>query len=888
MNSCILYLLANQKTQKTTTQDCEMGSSSARITCHNCGQTATYWYSNVAECDNCCPSWKCTIQSDEVVIDATMPDLSTTDTQTTSFLDVSSGVDVGSSAIENPFDTADAVTTAGLDDFFKRPVRIANFTWNISDPVGVLSTISPWNLYFNNANIKYKLNNFAFMRANLHLKFVLNASPFYYGSMRASYQPLPAFKTSTIIAGTAGGQSNSELIPYSQQPGVWLKPQHSEGADMVLPFFYPRSFLRAQVASDYTDMGTLRFIIYNALASANGVTGTGATVQVYAWAEDVVLAGPTVGLAMQADEYGTGPVSGPASTVAKIAGMVKGVPIIGKFATATEMGARAVSGIAKLFGFTNVPVIEPAMPFRPLAFPQLASPEIGYPVEKLTLDSKNELSIDPTIVGLPPQDELSIESFVTRQSYLVSVPWSTATVVDTPLFTSKVTPCMWLRGTGTGGMSQYTPIGLASRMFSSWRGDIIFTFRFIASPFHKGRVRISYDPYGTAVQTTADTGPTVFNKVVDLGAETEVDVRIPYQQALAWCYTYDSAVSLVSPYSTSSSPTVPYSDTFDNGILSVKVLTLLSAPVATSTVNMQVFVRAADNFELANPRVLQPTESPFAIQSDEYAETKEGQQTSMGTNGGEILVERSRVHFGEVTRSFRQLLRRQNLVDVIVPPTNTTQRGYYRLFQTRFPPAPGFDPNGWDTAKGLITVATTYPISLTSLMPYTLLSNCFLAQKGSMHWHYNWLGPSEVSISAQRYNSQLNTISKGYSVSTPGTASQDSYAMFNGRGLTQAGTALTHQATNAGLSVSFPNYTAFKFQSTNPNMGTRTASTSSGAYDGGIFDAAIVTITADGTVSDLNKGRLERYCGVGTDFTLHFFLNCPTLMYLDFYNLVPV
>ena len=865
-----------------------MGSSSARITCHNCGQTATYWYSNVAECDSCCPSWKCSIQSEEVVIDVPSPALSVTDTQTTSFLDVNSGVDIGSSAIENPFDTADAVTTAGLDDFFKRPVRIANFTWNTSDPVGVLSSISPWNLYFNNANIKYKLNNFAFMRANLHLKFVLNASPFYYGSMRASYQPLPSFKTSTIIAGTSGGQANSELMPYSQQPGIWLKPQHSEGADMVLPFFYPRSFLRAQVASDYTDMGTLRFIIYNALASANGVTGTGATVQVFAWAEDVVLAGPTVGLAMQADEYGTGPVSGPASTVAKIAGMVKGVPIIGKFATATEMGARAVSGIAKLFGFTNVPVIESTLPYRPSPFPQLASPELGYPVEKLTLDAKNELSIDPTIVGLSAHDELSIESFVTRQSFLVSTPWSTATAVDTPLFTSKVTPCMWLGGSNSGDTNQYTPLGLASRMFNSWRGDIIFTFRFIASPFHKGRVRISYDPYGTAVQTTADTGPTVFNKIVDLGAETEVDVRIPYQQALAWCYTYNGPPSLSVPYSTSSTPVVTYTDTFDNGILSVKVLTLLSAPVASSTVNMQVFVRAADNFELANPKSIQPVESPFVCQSEEYSEVKAGQEASMGADGGEILVDRSRVHFGEVTRSFRQLLRRQNLIDVIVPTSNSTQRGYYRIAQTRFPPVPGFDPNGWDTAKGLITTATTYPYNISNLTPYTLLSNCFVAQRGSLHWHYNWLGPSAVSMSAQRITFQLSTISKGYIVSTPGTSSQDSYNMLNGRGYSQAGTALTHQLTNAGLSVSFPNYTAFKFQSTNPSMGTTTASTSSAAYDGGVYDTALVSITADGPTSDLNKGRLERYCGVGTDFTLHFFLNCPTLSCTRYYSLVPV
>ncbi len=821
------------------------------------------------------------------MIPATTSSMAPTETQTTTFLDMSPGVDVGKSAIENPFDVSDAVTTAGLDEFFKRPVRIANFTWNTSDPVGVLSSIAPWNLYFNNANIKYKLNNFAFMRANLHLKFVVNASPFYYGSMRASYQPLPAFKSSTIVSGNAGGQANSELIPYSQQPGVWLKPQHSEGGDMVLPFFYPRSFLRAQVAQDYTDMGTLRFIIYNALASANGVTGQGVTVQVYAWADDVVLAGPSVGLSMQADEYGTGPVSGPASTVARIAGMVKGVPIIGKFATATEMGARAVSGIAKLFGFTNVPVISDTEPFRPSPFPQLASPELGFPVEKLTMDSKNELSIDPTVVGLPPHDELAIEAFATRQSYLTSAAWTTVTAVDTPLFTTKVTPCMWTGASTTGAIQQYTPIGLLSKMFKSWRGDIIFTFRFIASPFHKGRVRISYDPYGSTVQTTSDTGPTVFNQIVDLGAETEVDVRIPYQQALAWCYSYTNNSLLTVPYTTSSSPALAYTDTFDNGILSVKVLTLLSAPVASSTVNMQVFVRGADNIEFANPSTILYNNSPFAVQSEEYVEEHKGDERPMGQNSGEMLLERSRVHFGENVRSLRQLLRRANFVDAIVPNANSTDRGYYVITQTRFPPAPGYDPSGWSSAKGLIVPASNFAINYTSMLPYHLISNCFVAQRGSMQWHYNWFGPNEITISAQRYTEQVTAVSRSYVAATYSTISQYDKGMVNSRGQTQAGTALTNQWTNAGLSVSCPNYTVFKFQTTNPTSFTAPADTSSGAYDGSLYDTLQLRLSVDGPTANLNNGRLERYCGVGTDFNLHFFLNCPTLYSMNITSTTP-
>lgn len=827
-----------------------------------------------ADCKNCLPNSYCVMQSDETPISLTEATTPAVHTETTSFMDVTSGVTAGHAAVENDFDTADAVVAAGLTDFLKRPVRIASFSWQQSDAVGVLQGISPWHLYFNNANIKYKLNNFAFLRADLHVKVVINASPFYYGSMRACYQPLPNFKTNTILAGTSGGIANSELIPYSQQPGIWLKPQMSEGGEMVLPFFYPRSYLKAQVAQDLIDMGYLRFIVYNTLNSANGATGTGVSVQVYAWAENVTLAGPSVGLAMQADEYGVGPVSGVASTVASIASKLRTVPVLGKFATATEMGATAIAGIAKLFGFTNVPVIEPAMPFRPSPLPQLASPEIGYPLEKLTLDSKNELSIDPSLAGLEGEDPLAITKFVSKESYLVSSTWSTSTPVDTPLFTAAVSPAMGTFSSVGGSFSQFTPMALVSRLFNSWRGDIIFTFRFIATPFHKGRVRISYDPYGSSVQTTADTGPVVYNKIVDLGAETDVDVRIPYQQALAWCYSYSNADG--TKFSTSSTPTVPYTDTFDNGIISVKVLTLLTAPVATSNVFMQVFVRGAENMEFGNPRSLENSLTPYAMQSEEYSESTAGVETPMGENDGTIVPERSRVYFGENVGSLRVLMRRSNWLDSFTPTSNTTQFGTWQLWQTKYPPYYGYDPTGYMFAKGITVPGTTFRANLNMVTPWHYIVNCFVGQRGSTHWHYNWDGPQDVTMRVVRSTNSFTANFFGYSVNTPGTASANQLNLRLTVRNTAGGVAVTNQKTQAAISVGDPNYTVFKFQSTDPSNSTN-PQLSGARYDGSCYEGLTVEINANGPVTDLGTGRLERYFAIGTDYTPLFFLNCPSL-----------
>jgi hypothetical protein len=94
------------------------------------------------------------------------------------------------------------------------------------------------------------------------------------------------------------------------------------------------------------------------------------------------------------------------------------------------MIASTTAGVAKLFGYTNVPVIEEAKPVRVSQFANFASPEIGYPVNKLTVDAKNELSIDPTILGLPNVDELSIRHIVTKPAYYYQFDWTTAANVD--------------------------------------------------------------------------------------------------------------------------------------------------------------------------------------------------------------------------------------------------------------------------------------------------------------------------------------------------------------------------------------------------------------------------------------------------------------------------
>lgn len=798
--------------------------------------------------------------------------------QTTAFMDANPGSSVGVSASPLDYELADAQTSAGLTDFLSRPVRIFTTTWSPSDPQGLLSTaFRPWYEFLNNSSIKNKLSNYAFLRGNLKMKIITNASPFLYGSARLVYQPLPDFTASTITSSIP-----SSLIPLSQRPGVWITPSHSEGAEFTCPFVYPRSFVRTQVANDVRSLGSAGLYIYNALASANGATSS-VSVQVYAWMEDVILAGPSVGAVLQADEYGVGVVSAPASAVAAAASTLTKAPLIGRFAKATEIGASAVSNIAKLFGYTNVPVISDPQPMRIQPFPTLATAEIGYPQDKLALDPKNELSIDPSIAGLSGEDEMAIASFVQRESFLVGSTWSSTQVPDTPLFTSIVLPQL---SQNTSNVIDFTPMALASTMFRNWRGDIIFRFRFIASPFHKGRVRISYDPQSSSIQTTGDTGPFVMNRIVDLGAETDVEFRVPYQQALPWCYTLASSLNV--NFSTSATPTLAISDTFNNGMISVKVLTALTGPTTTASVGMQVFVRGAENLEFANPSSLSSDLSPFALQSEEYYHDPGKVSNVMGTSV-DASSHRALVNFGESVRSFRTLLRRHNWLDTVYidNPTASTV-GVYRINQTRFPAYYGYDPAGWNSAKGITVPASDFPFNFVNVTPWHLLAPCFLAQRGSMNWIFNPSKGSQGIVSrVSRYNGSFPGYSNGYISSVATTPNKAEYAYWNSARATTAGSSLIHTNTAAGQAIVAPSFSPFKFQSTRPAYTTIPAGTASPGYDGTVLDTLAIELPYSAADSSLNAVTVERYFGIGADYSLHFFMNCPTLTYINAATVTP-
>ncbi len=798
-----------------------------------------------------------------------------------SFMD-DAAPDTGDIAGNHVFSKSDATIDTNIEEFFRRPVRTNVTTWNESDAVGVKYSMDIWNLWASNTAVKNKLNNYSWFRGDLRVRFQVTVSPFYYGLMKACYQPLPNFKATTIVAAA----NNSHLVPYSQRPHTDIVAGGNDSFDLVIPFIYQQNWLNVQSAQAFTDLGKLDMIIYAPLASANGVTGNGIQIATYCWVENIQLSGASVGFSVQSserDEYGEGVVSRPASWVASAASYFEDIPIIGPFATATRIGAGAVSAIASLFGFTNVPVIEPSDPMHPESFPKMASSEIGFPIEKLTLDPKNELSIDPRIVGLPDgKDEMMISTICERESYLCAATWTDASAVDDILYWTRVNPSLLnFETTALGYKLYYTPMSYVFDKFFNWRGSIIFRFQVVCSKYHRGKLRISFDPSGYTgknLGTDSITSNVVHTAIIDLSTTNDIEFEVPYQQATQFLYNIrDPTIQNWGTNSVIPTAPYPYRPLDDNGMLSIRVLNELTAPVASTSVQLLVFVKAGKDLEFANPTD-EDHGNRFSFFTPQSAELSvEGTEDKITL--APVLSEPDKqylVHFGENIRSMRQLLRRYEYhsIDGITPTNTVNQYSYWIKYFKRMPMSPGYCPSAYNSANKL-SGPGTYPYNFCNMTMLSWFSNMYLAYRGSVNWTFNPTSQRLLS-NLRAFRSPAFVGSNGVltytgDYTTPSRIASSVYNRSPGTG----GQALTNQNTQAGLNIQCPHYSIYKFQSTNPILANQGMDSDGSTYDNFIIEGEFTTPTT----LDLSTVSIHGYCAAGTDFSLLYFLNTPTVWY---------
>ena len=235
-----------------------------------------------------------------------------------------------------------------------------------------------------------------------------------------------------------------------------------------------------------------------------------------------------------------------------------------------------------------------------------------------------------------------------------------------------------------------------------------------------------------------------------------------------------------------------------------------------------------------------------------------------------VKAERNRINFGENIKSLRQILRRSVFsFTAMQSGDSTSQLVLAEVTMGKFPRYFGWDPNGWNNATKVIGTGTA-KFNYVSNTAYNWIAPAYLAQRGSAHWHV--LPDSSGSVTgvfATRLTTNGATTGIGLLQQATGSTAQNASFYAQNMRNQMSGAAATSQLTNAGLSVSIPNMTPYKFQSTDPGLVTLPANTNTAQDDGSNFEMVKFDLSLNNTtVTTLSNTKVHFFFGAGTDFSL--------------------
>lgn len=155
---------------------------------------------------------------------------------------------------------------------------------------------------------------------------------------------------------------------------------------------------------------------------------------------------------------------------------------------------------------------------------------------------------------------------------------------------------------------QPTTLNYICSPFLYWTGSLVYTFRFVKTDYHSGRVEVSFHPFVKTVDP--DRMEYVYKTIIDLRENSEVSITVPYIAPQPW--------KRISTYFDPVNPTPPTPGRemdVMTGVLYVRALTplLCANQIIASEIECLVEVRAGDDFEVQAP--VTSKYLPFSIQN---------------------------------------------------------------------------------------------------------------------------------------------------------------------------------------------------------------------------------------------------------------------------------
>lgn len=651
-----------------------------------------------------------------------------------------------------------------LDEFLSRPIEIDSFPL-----VGAGKSIRDiWALYLRNPTVRAKLKNYAFLRADLNVEVSLSATPFHYGRVFMAYSPWP---NQNFSSSQMNDYSTETFVRYinGMKNVRRMNMSDNEPLHMVIPYISPQPMMRLfnrettvlAATSDFEDAVDMGHLYIGMLDGVNCVNaGASAPVMyIYAWLSNYSLGCPTgtiMALSTESESR-TGPVTYAINNLSKLADGLSKIPVINDYAHASSVALKSLGKFSANYGWSYPVNNNYASRMKNEPY-QSSALTIGRDTaQHLTLTPDQGLTVDPHVVATS-EDEMSIAAMTTREGFLSRFEWNPSTDPMTNMYNTLVSPGV-MQSVSEGKIDTVvpTPLAFAATNFSFWRGDIIYRFDFVASKFHRGKVAILYEP------NVSQNG--LINSTLSLNKQYVMIVDIQETQTVEFCVKWARSRAWAPIERTYTADSLDHSDPDAfNGYLCVFPITNIQSPdnsgipvyVSTRAETMMFNVR--EDFRM----------NDFVVES-EFAPVTCEELNPTGASISHIAED----HFGEVPVSFRSLLKRFFMTNVV---TTTQTPSYLAQLVHNFPIYPDF--SYWNLFRNI--------------------RRAFLGMRGGMRIRHNIDGDYSIALGSTINVSLLETdTTEGSSIGYTTTI----------RSMKPNGTLQFVPHTNGGIEFHAPNYT---------------------------------------------------------------------------------
>lgn len=518
--------------------------------------------------------------------------------------------------------------------FMEYSQRIDSFMWRKELKIGdILSDVAQHQFVYDVPAIGLtplvlnKLDGITSFRATLVVRLQLNSQPFQQGRLILAAIPMPF-----LIGDRAKWlMKHPSLLQSVNHVQVDIS-KHTE-VTLSIPFVSP--FNSFDLISNKYQWARVVCMVYSALKDPLNV---GVPVQVWTHFEKVQLGTATSGQFGLPDgpvavEQGGAPAPDPSvsavrqsrvaestgkisSTIAGVGRGVKAVsdavgsalpflsPVTGVVSSIAGIGSSVVGGLGSLFGFSKPQTSQSGSTIvqRPCeGFGNMNGVDHSH---VLGLDRLNNVDVYPGLGGTE-LDEQDLTYVTKIPQFIGQFLYTNQSSYDTPLWSTYVSPTYYLPGSvkikGSRELEcdnfidelQPTVLNYVSSFFVYWTGSLVYTFRFVKTNYHSGRVEISFHPFTNGVQT--DRMNYSYRAVVDLRETTEVSLTIPFVSPQPW-----KRIIPADPMGKADWETYGSCAT---GRLQVRAITplILSSAVVVPEVHCVVEIRAGNDYRLQSP-----------------------------------------------------------------------------------------------------------------------------------------------------------------------------------------------------------------------------------------------------------------------------------------------